>query len=57
MDMSNICVQAMISSVLPHLQFDLFNYMIFKIFISLRKLGLIVTTVIFQFFDNERIRI
>jgi hypothetical protein len=31
--------------------------MIFKIFISLRKLGSIVTTIIFQIFDNERIRI
>jgi len=34
-----------------------FNYMIFKIFISLRKLGSIVTTIIFQILDNERIRI
>jgi len=31
--------------------------MIFKIFISLRKLGSIVTTIIFQILDNERIRI
>jgi hypothetical protein len=31
--------------------------MIFKIVISLRKLGSIVTTIIFQNFDNERIRI
>lgn len=37
MDMSNICVQDMISSVLPHLQFDLFQLYDFQNIYFLEK--------------------